>query len=121
LLCAPPNAKTGELPPLNEWKPDLQQGWAPIQACYQDAFHPQAFMGVALLILDESISAAHQIQCHTITGTATFKPAAEKTSNEKILLKATDGLGELMDSLKTPVTLEELEPDYEPTTHWEHW
>jgi hypothetical protein len=108
----PPNAKTGELPPLNDWGPHLQQGWAKIQACYQEAFNPQAFMGVALLILDESISAVHQIQCDTITGTATFKPATKKTPNEKILLKVKEGFGELI-SFKTPVTLEEFEADYQ--------
>jgi hypothetical protein len=110
---APPPAETGELPPLNEWAQHLQQGWGQILACYQDAFKPQAFMGVALLILDESV-AAHQIQCNTTDGTVTFKQVTEKTPNEKILLKVTHG--ELMNSLKTPVTLEEFEPNIHPTT-----
>jgi hypothetical protein len=114
---APPPAETGELPPLNEWEAHLQQGWAQIQACYQDAFQSQAFMGVALLILDESV-AAHQIQCNTTDGTVTFKSVTEKTPNEKILLKVTDGFGELMDLLETPVTLEEFEPDDHPATDW---
>jgi len=117
----PPNAKTGELPPLNDWEQHLQQGWAHILTCYQDAFNPKAFTGVALLILDESISAAHQIQCQTITGTATFKPATEKTPNEKILLKVTDGFGELINSLKNPVTLEEFEADYQPGVERISW
>jgi hypothetical protein len=117
---APPPTKTSELPPLNEWEVHLQQGWAQIQACYQDAFQPQAFMGVALLILDDSV-ATHQIQCNTTDGTVTFKPATEKTPNEKILLKVEEGFGELMDLLKTPVTLEEFEPDYHPATDWNRW
>jgi len=117
----PPNAKTDQLPPLTEWEQHLQQGWTKIRACYQEAFQPQAFMGVALLILDESISAAHQIECHTITGAATFKSATEKTPNEKILLKVIHGFGEQMDSLKTPVTLEEFEPDYQTGVDHIRW
>jgi hypothetical protein len=41
--------------------------------------------------------------------------------NEKILLKVTDGFGELIDRLETPVTLEEFEPEYQPTTDFSSW
>ena len=116
---APPPAKTGNLPPLNKWEQHLQQSWTQIRACYQDVFNPQAFMGVALLILDESV-AAHQIQCNTTAGTVTFKPVTEKTPSEKILLKVKEGFGELI-SLKTPVTLEEFEAEYHPATDWNSW
>ena len=113
-----PKDKTGK-PALNEWKQHLQQGWAQVQACYQDTFQPQAFMGLALLILDESV-AKHQIQCNTTEGTVTFKPSTTKTSSEKILLKVTDGLGELIDTLE-PVTLEEFTPEYKPATYQHNW
>jgi len=117
---APPSAKTGDLPPLNEWERYLQEGWGQILACYQDDFKPEAFMGVALLILDESV-ATHEIQCNTTEGSVIYKAVTDKTPNEKILFKIQDDFGELMDVLKTPVTLEAFEPDYHPASDWSNW
>lgn len=102
---APPPTETGELPPLSDWKMHLQQGWQSLQAAYQGCFEPNALMRVALLILDESITMAHQIQCQTTTGTALFQPVALKIPNEKILLKVTGT------PLNHPVTLEAFEPE----------
>ncbi len=117
---APPSAKTGDLPPLNEWERYLQEGWGQIRACYQDVFKQDAFMGVALLILDESV-AIHEIQCQTTEGSVIYKPVTDKTPNEKILFKIQDDFGELMDVLKTPVTLEAFEPEYQPASDWNNW
>ena len=102
---APPPTETGELPPLSDWKKHLQQGWQHLQAAYQGCFEPHALMGVALLILDESITAAHQIQCQTTTGTAIFQPVTLKIPNEKILLTVTGT------PLNNPVTLEAFEAE----------
>jgi hypothetical protein len=113
---APPLTESGELPPLEEWQQHLQHAWQQIQASYQDTFQPQAFIGMALLILDESV-ATHQVQCHYPAGTVTFKPTTDKIPNEKILLTVTSE--ELHDTL--PATLEEFEPEFQPTTDWDNW
>ncbi|RKZ91881.1 MAG: hypothetical protein DRR19_05980 [Candidatus Parabeggiatoa sp. nov. 1] len=137
----PPLTDTGNPPPLDEWEKHLQQGWAQILACYTDAFQQitdaqisikprldkklgffqplQAFMGVAMLIMDETLD-AHQISFDTTEGKVTFKPSTQKTPAEKILLKVTDKFGELTDSLKTPATVEEFQPVHHPAA-MEHW
>ncbi len=125
----PPDT-TGK-PPLDDWQQHLQHGWNQIQACYQSDFKPeQAFMGVALLILDESV-AAHQIECVITDGTVSFKPSTKKTSSEKILLKVlhkkirikiTDGVKKYINGLEeAPVTLEEFVPEYQPATNQHNW
>ncbi|MCK5719610.1 MAG: hypothetical protein KAH84_06630 [Thiomargarita sp.] len=113
---ASPANENGQLPPLEEWEQHLQQGWKQIQICYQNRFKPQAFMGVTLLIMDDSVT-VHQIQCNTSTGATIFKPTTEKVPDEKILLKVTDKLG----TIRTPVTLEEFEPNNYSINEKSNW
>ncbi|MDM8568326.1 hypothetical protein QUF50_02185 [Thiotrichales bacterium HSG1] len=102
---------------LNEWQQHLQQGWKQIIDCYQNDFKPEAFIGVALLILDETVN-KYKISCKTNIGTVTFQPAINyKTPNEKFLLKiASNELKEI-----PPATLEEFEPQYQPITNCYNW
>jgi len=139
---APPPSETGTLPPLDEWEKHLQQGWAQILACYTDAFQQitdthtfekpsyfkkktgffqplEAFMGVAVLIMDETIE-AHQISLSTTDGKVTFKPSTQKTPSEKILLNVTEPVG-IIDTMKVPATLEEFEPEHRPATTLDSW
>ncbi|MDM8566830.1 hypothetical protein QUF74_14400 [Candidatus Halobeggiatoa sp. HSG11] len=110
---APPSNKAK----LSEWQQHLQQGWKQITACYQDAFLPEAFMGVALLIMNETVK-EYKVSCNTNIGKVTFQPATDnKTPNEKFLLKiASNELREI-----PPATLEEFEPEYQPTTNCYNW
>jgi hypothetical protein len=137
---APPPSETGILPSLDEWEKHLQQGWAQILACYTDAFQQitdtqtsekpsyfkkkigffqplNAFMGVALLIMDETTK-AHQISLSTPDGKVTFKPPTQKTPSEKRLLSVTEAF-DIIDTMKAPATLEEFEPESRFLDNWQ--
>ena len=80
-------------------------------------------MGVALLILDESVAdhrVQTQIQRDSAVEKVTFQPTSEKTPNEKFLLQIIETSGELMAVLGKSVTLEEFEPvTSDKRQHWQ--
>lgn len=86
---------------LAQWDKELQKVWKDIIACYsyyfeQDnyfltddeikIFCEQAFMGVSLVIMDETLE-HHQIKLNTDQGEVIFKPSVDKTPTEKFLLQ----------------------------------
>lgn len=86
---------------LEQWDEELQNVWKDIIACYtfyfqQDnsditddeikIFCEQAFMGVSLVIMDETLE-HHQIKLNTVQGEVIFKPSVDKTPSEKFLLQ----------------------------------
>jgi len=138
----PPFSKTGAVSPLEDWEQHLQQGWAQILASYTNAFQRitdahtsenprfdkkmgffkplQTFMGVALLIMDDSLD-DHQIKLNTNFGEMIFKPSTSKTPSEKLLLKITEASGELMEEMNKPAIFEEFERQHDPSTALDSW
>jgi hypothetical protein len=96
-------------PPLDEWANCLQRGWQQLGDYYgrygsKPDFYESAFMGVALLIMDETVD-THQIKIGTTTGaTVIFQSAPHKTAAEKILLQIEENQDHV---LPKPVTFEE--------------
>lgn len=122
---------------LTEWDKELQQAWIHILACYtthfkQDnsyqkdkqinAFCQQAFMGVALVIMDETVE-PHQIKLNTTEGEIIFKPSQYKTPTEKYLLQVEEVVPNGLhnkECMSKPAHLEEFEID-KPTNDLEDW
>jgi len=104
--------------PLDEWAHCLHRGWQHLGAYYarygsKPDFGESAFMGVALLIMDETVD-THQVKIGTATGDLViFQSAPHKTTAEKILLQIEENQEHV---LPKPVTFEEFELDQSQTT-----
>ncbi len=106
--------------PLDEWAHCLHRGWQQINAYYahygNSAFCESAFMGVALLIMDETVD-THQIKIGTTTGNPViFQSSPHQTTVEKTLLHVEENQDHV---LPKPVTFEELVELDRSQTAWQ--
>jgi len=105
--------------PLDEWAHCLQRGWQEICAYYtrygKPGFCEPALMGVALLIMDETVD-SHRVKIGTTTGEVIFQSSPHQTAAEKILLQVEENQDHV---LPKPVTFEEWVELDQSQTAWQ--